>query len=57
MGFEINKIIVAVLVTILVVFGIGKISDLIFKQKKTLLLTKLKFLQKVQQRLQVKGNQ
>ena len=31
MGFEINKIIVAVLVTILVVFGIGKISDLIFQ--------------------------
>ena len=31
MGFEINKIIVAILVTILVVFGIGKVSDLIFK--------------------------
>ena len=31
MGFEINKIIVAVLVTFLVVFGIGKISDLIFQ--------------------------
>ena len=31
MGFEINKIIVAVLVTILVVFGIGKVSDLIFQ--------------------------
>ena len=28
--FEINKIITAVLVTILVVFGIGKISDIIF---------------------------
>ena len=29
-SFEINKIITAILVTILVVFGIGKISDLIF---------------------------
>ena len=29
-SFEINKIITAVLVTILVVFGIGKISDVIF---------------------------
>ena len=34
MGFEINKIIVAVLVTILVVFFIGSISDLIFKTEK-----------------------
>ena len=29
-SFEINKIITAILVTVLVVFGIGKISDLIF---------------------------
>ncbi len=29
-SFEINKIITAILVTILVVFGIGKISDMIF---------------------------
>ena len=29
-SFEINKIITAILVTILVVFGIGKISDIIF---------------------------
>ena len=29
-SFELNKIITAILVTILVVFGIGKISDLIF---------------------------
>ena len=29
-SFEINKIITAILVTILVVFGIGKISDVIF---------------------------
>ena len=39
--FEINKIITAILVTILVVFGIGKISDIIsIKMTKTLLLTK-----------------
>ena len=29
-SFEINKIITAILVTVLVVFGIGKISDMIF---------------------------
>ena len=29
-SFEINKVIAAILVTILVVFGIGKISDIIF---------------------------
>ena len=29
-SFEINKIIAAVLVTVLIVFGIGKISDIIF---------------------------
>ena len=29
-SFEINKLIAAILVTILVVFGIGKISDIIF---------------------------
>ena len=29
-SFEINKIITAILVTVLVVFGIGKISDVIF---------------------------
>ena len=29
-SFEINKIITAILVTILVVFGIGKVSDIIF---------------------------
>ena len=33
-SFEINKIITAILVTILVVFGIGKISDIIFDQDK-----------------------
>ena len=29
-SFEINKIITAILVTILVIFGIGKISDIVF---------------------------
>ena len=33
-SFEINKIIAAILVTILVVFGIGKISDVVFDQDK-----------------------
>jgi cytochrome c len=32
-SFEINKIVAAILVTILVVFGIGKISDIIFDVK------------------------
>ena len=30
-SFEINKIIAAVLITVLLVFGIGKISDIVFK--------------------------
>jgi cytochrome c len=33
-SFEINKIIAAVLVTVLLVFGIGKISDLVFHTEK-----------------------
>jgi len=33
-SFEINKIIAAVLLTVLLVFGIGKISDLVFHTKK-----------------------
>jgi len=33
-SFEINKVIAAVLVAILIVFGIGKISDIIFHVKK-----------------------
>ncbi len=41
MGFEINKIIVAVLVTFLVVFGIGKISDLIFQTEKNVVAYKV----------------
>ena len=32
-SFEINKIIAAILVTILVVFGIGKVSDIIFDKE------------------------
>jgi len=32
-SFEVNKIVAAILVTILIVFGIGKISDIIFKVK------------------------
>ena len=34
-SFEINKIVTAILVTVLVVFGIGKISDIIFDKDKT----------------------
>jgi len=41
MGFEINKIIVAVLVTILVVFSIGKISDLIFQTETNVVAYKV----------------
>ena len=33
-GFEINKIIAALIFTVLVVFGIGKISDIIFNVEK-----------------------
>ena len=33
--FEINKIITAILITILLVFGIDKISDIIFKVNQT----------------------
>ena len=33
-SFEINKIIAAILVTVLLVFGIGKISDILFHVKK-----------------------
>ena len=33
-SFEINKIITAILVTVLVVFGISKIADTIFEVKK-----------------------
>ena len=41
-SFEINKIITAILVTILVVFGIGKISDVIFdKEDKNIVAYKV----------------
>ena len=33
-SFEINKIIAAILVTVIIVFGIGKISDIIFHVEK-----------------------
>ena len=46
MGFEINKIIVAVLVTILVVFGIGKVSDLIFSTEKNVVAYKVEINEK-----------
>ena len=35
MGFEINKLFAAILVTVLLVFGISKISDIIFKVNET----------------------
>jgi cytochrome c len=36
-SFEINKVIAAVLVTVLMVFGISKISDIIFTVKKPMI--------------------
>ena len=33
-SFEINKIIAAVLITVLIIFGIGKIADIVFHIKK-----------------------
>ncbi len=45
-SFEINKIITAILVTILVVFGIGKISDIIFdKDDKNIVAYKVEALE------------
>ena len=46
MGFEINKIIAAILVTVLVVFGIGKISDIIFKTETEVVAYKVEINQK-----------
>ena len=44
-SFEINKIITAILVTVLVVFGIGKISDIIFNNSYNMIvIKKLKYL-------------
>ena len=48
-SFEINKIITAILVTILVVFGIGKISDIIFdKDDKNIVAYKVEVLEGTQ---------
>ena len=33
-GFEINKIVAAIVFTVLVVFGIDKITDIVFQVKK-----------------------
>ena len=41
MGFEINKIIAAVLITVLLVFSIGKISDIIFKTEDNVVAYKV----------------
>ena len=46
MGFEINKIIAAVLITIFLVFGIGKISDVIFKTKNNVVAYKVEINEK-----------
>ena len=46
MGFEINKLIAAVLVTVLVVFGIGKISDFIFKNDENVVAYKVEVQEK-----------
>ena len=46
MGFEINKIIAAILVTVLLVFGIGKISDVIFKTETEVVAYKVEINQK-----------
>ena len=41
-SFEINKIITAILVTVIVVFGIGKISNIIFdKESKSVVAYKV----------------
>ena len=41
-GFEINKIVAAIIFTVLVVFGIEKITDLIFYVKKPSKIKKMK---------------
>ena len=46
MGFEINKIIAAVLITIFLVFGIGKISDVIYKTKNNVVAYKVEINEK-----------
>ena len=47
MGLEINKIIVAILVTVLVVLGIGKISDIIFETEKNVVAYKVEVKNKI----------
>tara|TARA_Y100000590_G_scaffold60488_1_gene64445 strand:+ start:467 stop:988 length:522 start_codon:yes stop_codon:yes gene_type:complete len=46
MGFEINKIIAAVLITVLLVFSIGKISDIIFKTEDNVVAYKVEINEK-----------
>ena len=46
MGFEINKIIAAVLITVLLVFSIGKISDVIFKTEDNVVAYKVEINEK-----------
>ena len=41
MGFEINKIITAILITVLIIFGIGKISDVIFQTETNVVAYKV----------------
>jgi len=46
MGYEIQKIFTSILVVILVIFGIGKISDLIFKTEKNVVAYKVEVQEK-----------
>ena len=46
MGFEINKVIAAILLTILLVFGVGKISDLIYKTESNVVAYKVEVTEK-----------
>ena len=47
MGYEIQKIFTAILVVFLVVFGIGKISDYIFKTEQNVVSYKVEVQQKI----------
>jgi len=46
MGFEIQKIIASILIIVLVVFGIGKISDIIFKNENNVIAYKVEVKEK-----------
>mgnify|MGYP001314049118 CR=1 FL=1 len=46
MGFEIQKIITSILIIVLVVFGIGKISDIIFKNENNVVAYKVEVKEK-----------